>query len=205
MNHINVNEKAPAPSKVQKAFQNTNRLNSPTPERIGTRFYSDAPDWSRLNVFNQQRIRQMLQNELSIDDEARLKTVTLALSPQAHATSVRFQDATKAQLATDKEMREVKDVASKVADNAARLAALSHVFEYGAGAVRAEAMARGAKVAAWHSSETRRFLGQFSQPVELMNAQRLDRWLIQHCLRASVTTVTTMTAKQHLSGAALLT
>ena len=162
---------------------------------MGTRFYSDAPDWSKLSAFK-QRIHQLLENELSIDEDGRLTTVTLVLTPQAHGAWVIFQNAIEAQLSPDGEMRDVKDVASKVADNAARLGAIFHVVEHGAGAVSADAMARGAKVAAWHLCEARRFLGQFAQPVDWMNAQRLDRWLIPYCVRMGVDKVSTKTAMQ---------
>ena len=163
---------------------------------MGTRLYSDAPDWSRLAAFN-NRITQLLQNPLSMDDSGRLTTVTLGLSEQAHAAWVAFQNAIELQLAPDGELQDVKDVASKVADNAARLAGLFHVFENGAGAISADAMARGANLAAWHLSEARRFLGQFSMPVEWMNADRLERWMVQHCRREGTRIVSTRTAMQY--------
>jgi putative DNA primase/helicase len=163
---------------------------------MGTRFYSEAPDWRKLGAFK-ERIHQLLETELNIDDEGRLTPVMLVLSSQSHAAWVKFQNMIEAQLSPDGEMRDVKDVASKVADNAARLAAIFHVFEHGAGAVSADAMARGAKVAAWHLCEARRFLGQFAQPVGWMNAQRLDRWLIPYCVRLGVDKVSTKTAMQY--------
>ena len=163
---------------------------------MGTRFYSDAPDWSRLAAFN-NRITQILQNPLSMDKSGRITTVTLGLSEQAHAAWVAFQNAIELQLAPDGELQDVKDVASKVADNAARLAGLFHVFENGVGAISADAMARGAKLAAWHLTEARRFLGQFSMPVEWMNADRLERWMVQHCRREGTRIVSTRTAMQY--------
>lgn len=163
---------------------------------MGTRFYSDAPDWSRLSAFK-QRIHQLLQKTPTIDSEGRLTTAVLSLAPDAHAAWVTFQNAIEAQLAPDGEMRDVRDVASKMADNAARLAALFHVVEHGEGAVSADAMERGAKVAAWHLTEARRFLGQISKPVEWLNAQRLDQWLINYCQREGVRKVSTKTAMQY--------
>jgi putative DNA primase/helicase len=163
---------------------------------MGTRLYTEAPDWSKLHAFN-ARMTQLLQNPLSIDDDGRLATITLALSPPAHAAWVQFQNAIEKQLRQDGELQDVKDVASKTADNAARLATLFHVFEQGAGAISVEAMARGAKLAAWHLTEARRFLGQFALPVEWMNAERLERWLIQYCRREQRSSVPTKTALQY--------
>lgn len=91
----------------------------------------------------------------------------------------------------------MKDVASKSADNAARLAALFHVFEQGSGLISADAMARGAKIAAWYLHEARRFLGQFAMPVEWINADRLEKWLIQYCKREGCGEVSTRTALQY--------
>ena len=163
---------------------------------MGTRLYSDAPDWSQLTTFN-RRITQLLQIPLNIDDSGRLATKTLGLSADAHAVWVKFQNTIELQLAPDGELQDVKDVASKVADNAARLAGLFHVFENGVGAISADAMARGAKLAAWHLTEARRFLGQFSMPVEWMNADRLERWMIQHCRREGTRIISTRTAMQY--------
>ncbi|MBV6274223.1 DUF3987 domain-containing protein [Alcaligenaceae bacterium CGII-47] len=98
---------------------------------MGTRLYTEAPDWSKLQALN-ARMTELLQNPLSIDDDGRLTTITLALSQQAHAAWVQFQNAIEKQLRQDGELQDVKDVASKTADNAARLAALFHVFERGA-------------------------------------------------------------------------
>jgi putative DNA primase/helicase len=163
---------------------------------MGTRLYTEAPDWSKLQAFN-ARMTELLQNPLSIDEDGRLTTTTLVLSPSAHVAWVQFQNAIEKQLGQDGELQDVKDVASKTADNAARLATLFHVFEHGAGAISVEAMARGAKLAAWHLSEARRFLGQFALPVEWLRAERLERWLIQYCRREQVSTVPTKTAMQY--------
>jgi putative DNA primase/helicase len=78
----------------------------------------------------------------------------------------------------------VRDVASKTADNAARLAALFHVFAHGmGGALDVDSFEGASQIAAWHLSEARRFFGELALPVELANAARLDTWLIQHCKR----------------------
>ena len=52
----------------------------------------------------------------------------------------------------------MRDVASKTADNAAR-------------------------IAAWHLHEARRFYGELALPEEQANAARLERWLADYCRR----------------------
>jgi len=160
-----------------------------------TRIYIAAPPWQRLDTFT-QRLLVRLRAPLNMDDEGRLNTTTLALSHEAHAVWVQFHDAIETMLAPNGELVDVKDVASKVADNAARLACMLHVFENGAGAVGVQAMVNGAKLAAWHLNEAQRFLGQFALPPELDKAMRLDAWLLDWCKREHTDRVSARDAVQ---------
>lgn len=163
---------------------------------MGSRFYKAAPEWHRLGKFN-KRIQELLSTPLNIDDEGRIKTVTLVLSEDAHAVWVKYQDAIEAQLAPDGDLKTVRDVASKSADNAARLAALFHLVEQSEGPISASAMEHGAQVAAWYLHESRRFLGEFSMSVEMINVERLEYWLIEYCRREGCGLVSTQTALQY--------
>jgi putative DNA primase/helicase len=80
-------------------------------------------------------------------------------------------------------------VASKAADNAARLAALFHVFEGGTGPVSLSAFNSARRIVAWHLNEGRRFFGELALPAELADAARLDEWLLAYCRRDRVTSV----------------
>lgn len=162
---------------------------------MGTRLYTQAPTWQRLNAFI-QRLLALLRTEPSIDDEGRLNTVTLSLSHEAHDIWARFHDEIETMLGPNGELVDVKDVASKVADNAARLACLLHVFDNGAGAVSAHAMASGAKLATWHLTEAQRFLGQFALPPQMDKAMRLDCWLLDWCRQKHVSRVSTRDTQQ---------
>ena len=55
----------------------------------------------------------------------------MILSPGAKAAWISYHDAIESQLASGGELYDVRDVASKSADNAARLAALFQIFEHG--------------------------------------------------------------------------
>ena len=92
-------------------------------------------------------------------------------------------DAVEAELRSGGELYDVRDVASKSADNAVRLAALFHVFEHGAGAVGPEAFEGASRIAAWHLNESRRFFGELALPAELADAARLDTWVVDYCRR----------------------
>ena len=162
---------------------------------MGTRMFTPAPGYDRLGRFT-ARLLALLRTPPNIDDMGRLTTVTLSLTHEAHVMWVKFHDQIEGMLGADGELQDVKDVASKIADNAARLACLFHVLESGAGAVSLDAMARGAKLATWHLTEAQRFLGQFALPRETEKAVRLDAWLLAWCQRERTDRVGTRDAQR---------
>jgi putative DNA primase/helicase len=121
----------------------------------------------------------------------------LPLTPEAKAAWVAFHDAIERELASGGELYDVRDVASKTADNAARLAALFQVFEDAGGAIGAEAFESASRIAAWHLNEARRFFfGELALPAELADAARLDGWLIEYCRRVRTHLVPTREAQR---------
>ncbi|HEY2862778.1 MAG TPA: DUF3987 domain-containing protein [Casimicrobiaceae bacterium] len=163
----------------------------------GTRQYRQAPQsWPALATFN-SRVRALLAMPPPINERGELEPTTLILSAEAKATWVRFYNDVEGELATGGDLTDVRDVASKSADNAARLSALFHVFERGpSGAVQGDSMAKACRVVAWHLTEARRFLGEFSLPPTLANAARLDAWLLEYCQLAGVQRVARRTIQQ---------
>lgn len=121
----------------------------------------------------------------------------LSLSPEAKRAWVEYHDAIESELASGGELYDVRDVASKSADNAARLAALFQMFEHGTGAVSVDCFESASRITAWHLSEARRFFGELALPVELADAARLDNWLIGHCRRERVETINKRYLHQH--------
>lgn len=105
----------------------------------------------------------------------------LSLTPEAKALWVAYHDAIERELSSGGELYDVRDVASKSADNAVRLAALFQAFEGAGGAIGAEAFDGASRITAWHLNEARRFFGELALPAELADAARLDSWLIDHC------------------------
>lgn len=74
------------------------------------------------------------------------------------------------------------DVASKAADNAARLAALFSFFEYGLNdAISESSFNKASLIILWHLNESRRFFEELALPPELANAARLEEWAIAYC------------------------
>ncbi len=115
---------------------------------MGTRFYSPpVAESPALSAFN-GRITALLNQPVPIDDDGILIPPVLSLTPDAKAAWVAFHDAIEGELVTGGELYDVRDVASKSADNAARLAALFQIFEHGGGAVGLEAFEGASRIAA---------------------------------------------------------
>ena len=150
----------------------------------GYRPFTEAPpNWPHLAAFH-RRIAAILANPVPMDEEGALSPALMMLAPEAKAAWVAFHDAIESELASGGELYDVRDVASKSADNAARLGALFQIFEHGmGGAVGLDCFESASRIAAWHLHEARRFFGELSLPAELADAARLDSWLIEYCQR----------------------
>ena len=156
----------------------------------GQRLFVEAPtDWPRLSAFH-QRVAELLEQPVTIDEHGALSPVVLSLDPEAKRVWVRFHDDIERQLCTGGELSEVRDVASKAADNAARLAALFHAVELGPGdAVGPKTLENAARIVAWHVNEARRVFGGLALSPELTDTARLDRWLVHYCRHKGVQVV----------------
>ena len=162
----------------------------------GMRPFTEAPDnWPALAAFN-GRLSAILDRAAPIDDDGALTPAMLTLAPDAKAAWVDFHNEIEAMLSTGGELFDVRDVASKIADNAARLAALFHVFEGNIGPIGFDAMESGTCLAAWHLNEARRFFGELAMPAELANPARLESWLVDYCRREATDKVPTRAVQQ---------
>jgi len=149
----------------------------------GQRPFKDAPAaWPALAAFN-RRMAAILSEPVPMDDDGALTLPVIDFTPEARGEWIAFHDAIEAELSDGGELRDVRDVASKAADNAARLAALFHAFAGDGGAIATDAFAGAARIVAWHLNEARRFFGELALPAELADAVRLDAWLIGQCRR----------------------
>jgi putative DNA primase/helicase len=149
----------------------------------GQRFYAEPPEhWPHLDAFH-RRIAEVLARPAPMNDDGSLAPILLPMTPEAKAAWIEYHDAVERELASGGELYDVRDVAAKSADNAARLAALFHVFEHGLGPVGLDSFERASRIAAWHLSEARRFFGELALPAGLADAARLDSWLTEYCRR----------------------
>jgi len=157
----------------------------------GTRNFTDPPaHWPSLAAFN-ERLAAILNREAPMNLDYALTPAMLTLEPDAKAAWVAFHDLIEAELVAGGDFHDVRDVASKTADNAARLAALFHTFTGSIGPIDLAAMESAALIAAWHLHESRRFLGELALPPELANPVRLEAWMLDYCQRLGTDSVPT--------------
>lgn len=148
----------------------------------GFRAFREAPKkWPGLDAFN-ARLTSILETPTPIDANGALRPYMLDLRPDAKAAWVDFHDRIEAALSKGGELHDVSDVASKLADNAARLAALFHTFSGADGPIGLDAMTSACTIAEWHVGEARRYLCERASPAELLNPEKLEIWLVDYCL-----------------------
>jgi putative DNA primase/helicase len=144
----------------------------------GTRLFSSAPkSWPALERFD-KRLGVILSSSFSLTETGGLSPVMLNFSPEAKKAWIDFHDTVETELASGGDLYDIRDVASKSSDNAARLAALFQFFEGGLGAIDIDPIRRASRIVAWHLSESRRFFGELALPQELADSIRLNNWLI---------------------------
>lgn len=151
----------------------------------GLRPFTEPPEtWPHLTKFN-TRITEILKRKVLMDADGVLTPLMLSMDDDAKAEWIHFHDAIERELVSLGELYDVRDVASKSADNVARLAALFNVFNSKnsnfSNSISAESIEAASRIVAWHLNESRRFFGELALPVELVNAARLDAWLIAYC------------------------
>ena len=156
----------------------------------GHRPFTEAPElWPALAGFN-GRIETLLSAPAPMAPDGTLTPTVLHLAPDAKTAWVRFHDEVEGRLRAGGDLVEVRDVASKIADNAARIAALFHVLEHGTGGqIGAAHMAAACRVAAWHLNEARRFFGEIALPEPMADAVRVERFVVGQCQRNGGNTV----------------
>jgi len=169
----------------------------------GYRAFTEAPEsWPALAKFN-QRIAAILEQAIPMD-EGVLDPPILPLTADAKAAWILFHDAIESELRSGGELYDVRDVASKTADNAVRIAALFQVFEHEhSSVIELEAFEGGQRIAAWHLNEARRFYGELALSEEQSNVVRLDTWLIAHCRKTGANYISRREVQRNIIPACL--
>lgn len=146
----------------------------------GTRYYSAPPaDMPALRAFH-VRVRALLDMPAEFDEYGRLQTHYIHLDPQAHVCWVRFHDEVEEFMNGEEQYSDIRDVASKAAENAARIAANIHVFASSdESGITASTMADASRLMRWYLSEAVRFGRTTDVPEAIQHAEKLEEWLVR--------------------------
>jgi putative DNA primase/helicase len=154
-------------------------------------FKKSTGSFTALGAFT-DRLKLILSRPVPNDHA---KTM-IHLSDAAQDVWIAYHDQIEAELREGGDLRDIRDIASKTADNAARIAALFHVFEGKTGAIDGETMDSARELAAWHLNESLRFFGQMSQPKNMSDAARVEVWAARYMRGMDTDKVSTKTILQ---------
>lgn len=151
----------------------------------GTRLYSPPSlDWSKLNSFNLV-IKRMLDRYLPMNFNNILSPELIEMTEDAKELWINFYNTIEQSLGANGELYNVRDLASKSADNAARLAALFQFFENiehnssnVLSPITEDNIFRASRIIAWHLNEAVNFFSERTVPEEVQNAIKLEKWLV---------------------------
>ncbi|WP_081976325.1 DUF3987 domain-containing protein [Novosphingobium pentaromativorans] len=147
----------------------------------GLRFYKEPEAMPSLDEF-QRRVTSLLQLHALKDDLGRLVTHPVGLDAGAQKAWICFHDEVEEFIGGDREYSTIKDVASKAAENAARLACCLHVFtKYGGpfGDIEHSTMDSACSLMRWYLDEAVRFGRKSEMTEDLRNAELLEGWLVE--------------------------
>ena len=152
---------------------------------MGGRYFSEVRTGQPAIAAFNARITQLLNVRPRVDEFGNLTTTYLTLSPAAKALWVDFYNVVEEDLGKDGPYQEIQDVASKAADNAARLAACLHTFsdQIGSTEIDDHSMRTATKLMYWYLHEAIRFSGDMAVPQEVRDAELLEEFLADIILR----------------------
>ncbi len=172
----------------------------------GSRKFKEAPaTWAALSQFN-QRISTILAQHPAMDDQHALTTMMMTLPDDAKAGWVAFHDPIERELSAEGDLYTVRDVASKIADNAVRLAALFQCFEASNSmpdTINLAMMERATRIATWHLHEAQRFYGELALSAAQADAIKLEGWLRDYSQRHRARVIARRTIQREVTPARL--
>jgi Protein of unknown function (DUF3987) len=160
----------------------------------GDRPYTESPVvWPHLEAF-EARLAVLLNAPQPFNGMGILEPLNIPLSLEAKELWINAHDNIEKSL--NGELYAVRDVASKTADNIARIACLLHVFEGITGPISAQHMQSAISLGIWHLDESRRFLSKLTLSPKENNANKLLDWLMQEYEKTHQKTITQRHAQQ---------
>lgn len=150
---------------------------------MGTRFYQEPPTSREFMTDFEARITACLQQTEELDRQGCHHLPTLSLSPEAKQKWVLFFNSLETGLKNQGQWVDVKDFASKSAENAARLAALFHLFDGSEGSINVTHTEQAIAIVSWHLEEARRILAPSPENKIHQDARKLMKWILSKGLQ----------------------
>lgn len=143
------------------------------PSTQGTRFIygSNTSPMPHLALFH-ERISEMLST-----DNGKNQFKEVEMSPEAYACWMDFYNRTEAELLDGRYLADVRDFGSKIAENAARIAALFHHYLGRDQYIQVDCVKNACAIAHWYACEFKDLFGKNQIPPEQIDAQMLEDWL----------------------------
>jgi putative DNA primase/helicase len=143
----------------------------------GTRLYREEPDsWVKLGAYN-SRITTLLNTPTPVDEFDIPRHIPITLSPDAHKAWINYHNAVELEMRSGGQLEAARDVGSKSANNAARIAAIfSKICSPDSAQVSEEHFNQAAIIARYYLHESLRFFSSTSVSEEIQDAQELEAW-----------------------------
>lgn len=151
---------------------------------MGQRFYKEPEDISSLLGDYNQRIQDCLTQTLINGKEGFKNIEVLSFSSEAKKEWVAVFNDIEHGLNDKKIWQPINDLASKAAENIARLSALFHLYEGASGSISKDNVARAYEIITWHLNEAKRILhADLTQSKAENDAQRIIKWIQEKSLK----------------------
>ncbi|WAW10993.1 DUF3987 domain-containing protein [Oxalobacter vibrioformis] len=148
----------------------------------GSRRYIELPDeFPAMDVFT-VRMTEILNMSLPFDENGLLFPKAISLSTEAKPEWIKLYNKIEVGLKEGGKYSEIRDVANRVAENVARVAAILHVFEYGFdGEIKLVTVKQAGILVEWHLSEARRLFSEDMPSEKQSQALVLEEWILGRC------------------------
>jgi len=141
----------------------------------GARFIEDkTPSWEHLPIF-QNRMAEILNLE-KVEGEKNI----LKFSPEGATRWIQIFNKIETRLNPGRYFSDMKDYASKYAENLARVAAILHFFCGFKGDISDDMVSRAERICEWYADEFKENFAKPEIPIEELDAKELERWLQRH-------------------------
>ena len=149
------------------------------PSTQGTRTIGDTPRFHEFWVKSfHTHINKILSQYYSADGRINEKRHTIEFSWEAREAWIHYYNTIESELTANGALADVRDHASKIAENMARMAALFQIIQCQGTDIDIDSIEGAAKICLWHLQEFKRLFGDAQQMSEdYSNARALEKWL----------------------------